>query len=460
MKNQLIKISFLMVVITTVFQSCSDDDVNTIVEESEESVVFTDATTQLIYDWNELWLELDRFTNGMRPNATARALGYIHLAAYETAVTDMAGYTSNEDRLEELNIDFSQREDNVDLNLALNIAYAEAFDHFMFNISPNARGDIFDLRDEKTEELSQNLSQSERENSRQWGRHVARRVIAYSRTDEAAEDQIINQTPDDYVAPVGDGLWVADEGEVAWFPYWGQVRTFVISPSETTSVPFPTTYSTDTSSAYYATMNEVNVVATTAAAQNNEDLWIAEFWSDDVEGLMMSPPGRQISIAIQFIANEDLTHEQSLELLLRLGFAINDAAVSTWDDKYTYNTERPSTYINEYINADFETNLARLVIVPNPSFPGYPSGHATFASAAAGVFIDQFGTDSIDFTDRSHEGRTEFIGTPRSFSSFSTMAEENAYSRVPLGVHIQEDADEGLRLGYEISTAVNNFNLF
>ena len=39
------------------------------------------------------------------------------------------------------------------------------------------------------------------------------------------------------------------------------------------------------------------------------------------------------------------------------------------------------------------------------------------------------------------------------------MAQENAYSRVPLGVHIEQDAIEGLRLGYEISDAINAINL-
>ena len=39
------------------------------------------------------------------------------------------------------------------------------------------------------------------------------------------------------------------------------------------------------------------------------------------------------------------------------------------------------------------------------------------------------------------------------------MAQENAYSRVPLGVHVEEDAIEGLRLGHEISDAVNSLDL-
>lgn len=39
------------------------------------------------------------------------------------------------------------------------------------------------------------------------------------------------------------------------------------------------------------------------------------------------------------------------------------------------------------------------------------------------------------------------------------MAKENAYSRIPLGVHMCMDCTEGLRLGYEISNALNKYQL-
>jgi membrane-associated phospholipid phosphatase len=89
-----------------------------------------------------------------------------------------------------------------------------------------------------------------------------------------------------------------------------------------------------------------------------------------------------------------------------------------------------------------------------PNFPTYPSGHATFSSAAAEVLTDLFGADYA-FTDRSHEGRTEFNGTPRSFPDFYSMALENAYSRVPLGVHFFMDSDAGTELGYKVGKRVN-----
>jgi len=376
----------------------------------------------------------------------------------------MDDYSSNDDRLG-FDIDLSELGNDVNLNLAINEAYARALDHFMFTQPQSiSRRNIRDFRDEMIDELSEGLSDNVVGDSRRWGRHVAQRIIEYSETDEAGEEQVKDPTPEDYVAPVGDGLWVASEDEDAWFPYWREVRTFAITPEQTTSVAFSSrlTYSTDVSSDYYATMNQVYETNNDAANGNDEELWIAEFWADDVEGLMISPPGRQFAIANQLIEQNDLGYERTLELLLRLGFAINDSAVSAWDDKYTYNVQRPSEYIIPVIDADFTTNLSRFTVESNPAFPAYPSGHATFAATGAGVFIDFFGTDEIDFTDNTYldfDYVVDFEGTPRSFTTFTDMAFENAYSRVPLGVHIIEDATEGLRLGYEIADAVNAIDL-
>jgi hypothetical protein len=132
--------------------------------------------------------------------------------------------------------------------------------------------------------------------------------------------------------------------------------------------------------------------------------------------------------------------------------------VATWKYKYQHMVMRPSVYVREVIDADYRTNLFRFISWPDPSFPGYPSGHSTFASAAGGVFIETFGNQT-DFTDHTHEGRDEFRGMPRTFSSFTDMINENAYSRIPLGVHVRMDCDEGVRLGYEISDGVNAWRL-
>ncbi|MCK8479660.1 vanadium-dependent haloperoxidase [Psychroserpens algicola] len=459
MKNPTLKWMLLAVLVFSLLESCANDDDINLITDTEQVLETSDTTTQLIIDWNDLWLEIDRYAFGMRPTSTSRALAYIHLAAYETAVDDMVSFTSNNGRLQGFNIDENQRPDEMDMRIALNRCYARVMDHFMYNVSNGLEASIGELEDEKEDELSEGLSDQLVQNSRQWGNYVAQRVIAYSQTDTEAEQQILDPQPLSYEPPVGDGFWTYSAPEErAWFPYWESVRTFAISSSETSSIPPPIHYSETVNSAYYNQMNEVYVANDTAKEDDNEELWIAEFWSDDVEGLMLSPPGRQFSIAGQLVNQFDLDYESTLTLFLKLGFSLNDAAVSSWADKYEYMVMRPNVYINEFIDPDFQTNLYRLVFWPNPSFPGYPSGHSTFASAAAGIFIDTFG-DSVDFTDRTHEGRTEFRGAPRQFSSFSDMAEENAFSRIPLGVHIRMDCTEGYRLGYEVADAVNGLNL-
>jgi hypothetical protein len=462
MKRKNLRWTVLLACAIFTFTSCTEEDeLITITNTDGDTItsVFSDSTTEMISQWNDLWLELDQYATGMRPNVTSRALAYIHLAAYETAVHEIDGYTTNTDRLIGFTIDFSQRPDNLDIDIALNACYADVLDHFMINVQNGVETGISILENNMQTSLSDEISQDVIEDSVAWGNYVAERVIAYALTDSEAETQILEPQPLSYEPPVGDGFWTysADE-ERALFPYWGGVRTFVISSEETSSVAPPIEYSEDVESAYYAQMKEVQEVNDLAKAEDNEQLWIAEFWSDDVEGLMISPPGRQLAIANQLIEQYDLDYKESLVLLLKLGFSLNDAAVSTWADKYEYMVMRPNVYIHEFIDPEYQTNLFRLVFWPNPSFPGYPSGHSTFASAAAGIFIDKFG-DVTNFTDRTHEGRIEFRGTPRQFSTFSEMAEENAFSRIPLGVHIRMDCTEGLRLGYEISDAVNNYDM-
>lgn len=448
---------FLLGIALFVLSSCDNEQIDADIQTTP--IAITDETTQVILDWNKLWCELDRYALGMRPNASTRALAYIHLAAYEVCVADMVGYNSNKERYVELDIDFMQRESNVNAAIALNACYATAMDHFMYNVRPDIDSKIGILRQEKEAELNQGISNDVVLNSQDWGNYIAERIIAYSQTDTEAETQILSPQPTSYEPAVGIGFWTySDDAERALFPYWFSVRTFVISSAETSTVAPALTYSEDTTSDFYTAMNEVYVSSETARTTDNDDLWIAEFWSNDVEGLMMSPPGRQISIANQLIKQYDVDHESALVLLLKLGFSLNDAAVSTWTDKYEYMVMRPSVYIQEFIDPDFQTNLYPYIYWPNPSFPSYPSGHSTFASAAAGIFIHHFG-NNIDFIDRSHEGRTEFRGNPRSYTTFTQMATENGFSRVPLGVHLRMDCTEGLRLGYEISDAVNNFDL-
>lgn len=459
---------YSILLIGLLLQSCSKDEAFEVSTEelkngkngghndSDGSIGKLD--NDLIVDWTDLFLELDRYVYGMRPNATARAIAYINLATYETAVPGMRSKKSTKNSLDGLEINSTDLSRNINYKIALNSCYADVLDHFLLNLADDKRNRISALEEKIEDRYSKKISDKSLTESREWGKYVAEQIIAYSQTDVAAEEQILEPQPTSYEPPVGDGNWTySADPERALFPYWESVRTFVISPKETTTIA-PLEYSENTDSEYYAQMKQVYEVNNKAKEQQNDQLWIAEFWSDDVEGLMMSPPARQFSIANQLVKKFDLNMEETLTLFVKLGFSLNDGAVATWKYKYEYMVMRPSVYIHDFIDPDFQTNLYKFIYWPNPGFPGYPSGHSCFASAAAGVFIDYFGNE-VNFTDKTHEGRTEFLGAARQFSTMEEMARENAFSRIPLGVHVSMDCEEGLRLGYEISDAINELDL-
>jgi hypothetical protein len=99
-----------------------------------------------------------------------------------------------------------------------------------------------------------------------------------------------------------------------------------------------------------------------------------------------------------------------------------------------------------------------------PNFPAYTSGHAVFGGAVFRTLENFYGTDAISFTIVSDElnGRTRDsqggirARSPRSFSSFSEAAEENAMSRLYLGIHWRFDATEGVKNGRQIADVVTS----
>ncbi len=180
---------------------------------------------------------------------------------------------------------------------------------------------------------------------------------------------------------------------------------------------------------------------------SKEDQWIAEFWSDDLRGLTYSPVSRWFSIGIQMIQKENLTYTESLKLLALLAIGLHDATIICWHEKYKHNVGRPENYIQTYIDTDWKP------FHETPSFPSYPSGHAVLSSAAGQILESYFGK-TYSFTDRSHNHRTEFYGSARSFNTIREMAIENAYSRILMGVHFPEDCEAGLKLGIQVGDII------
>ena len=438
----------LMAATALYFSSCSNQKI-------EDIAVFKtvkEYDSKVVQDWQDMFLVVERYAAVYRPCPAARMSGYVGLAVYEATVSGMPEYQSIAPRYGGLNIPKVETGKEYHWPTVINSVYATLYKRFFANVKAEDLLKIASLESSNNIRFASEISGEVFRRSKELGINVANSVWDYSATDREGHDKYLDPRPSSYVPPAGLGKWKQANGPAAMFPYWGKVRTFAIKEEDKVGVP-PIPYSEDKNSAYYAQGLEVYANTT---PQTYEKQWIAEFWSDDVLGFTFSPPARWLAIGNQILFNEKSNLETGVMTAVKVGLALNDASVACWNTKYLYNIERPITFINKIFSPTW--NIANLTstgfMTGTPPFPAYPSGHATFGAAAAEALVSVFG-NNISMTDRCHEGRSDFNGKPRSFNSLYAMAEENAVSRIWLGVHWRMDSDEGLRMGYNVGRKVN-----
>ncbi|MEM6526486.1 MAG: hypothetical protein AAF693_22025, partial [Bacteroidota bacterium] len=160
----------------------------------------------MVYEWTDQFLALEQYASG-RPNGAARAIAYIYLAAYETAVPQMNGLISRDDRLRGLRIRGAEDGETVNTSLALNPCFEEVINHFLLDLPEELSDQASSFAQEMEDELASDVDESVFENSLEWGQYVANEVIRYSQRDSEAEAQILDPQPLSYEPPVGQGYW-------------------------------------------------------------------------------------------------------------------------------------------------------------------------------------------------------------------------------------------------------------
>lgn len=416
---------------------------------------FTATTTDasVAVQWMNVFLEVERFAPGYRPPVAARSLAYIGLAGYETVVPGSSNYQSVAYTFGGLTVPKPETGKSYRWDVAVNETYYLMMKGFFPHVVNADKAKIEDLHTKLTASFSGDGDELAR--SKKFGQEMATAVLAFSKTDAAGDVAYLRNQPADYVPPTGIGKWqpTAPDYGRALLPYWGKVRTFVASESDKVARA-PLGYSTNVKSTLFAQGLEIYSSTTPIS---KEQQWIGEFWSDDIYKLTFEPAGRWLAVAQQVITKEKSPLDKAVYTYAKIGIGLSDIGVACWNSKYIYNIERPITYIRRTIDPTWATRLNNPISIMEgitPPFPAYPSGHSCFGAVAAEVLTNIFGANYA-MTDRCHEGRTEFNGAPRSFNNFYEMAQENAYSRVVLGVHYRMDCEEGLRMGYAIGRKVN-----
>jgi hypothetical protein len=402
---------------------------------------------QIAFAWFNLQLKLVRETPGFTPPVASRAFGYTGITLYEAVVTGMPEYQSLVGQLNELT-ELPQPELDAVYHwgIVANSALAEISRLLFTTATEENLAAIEELYQTSAMEFEGTVDADVLERSAEYGQAIANATYTWSMTDGGHEGYRTN-FPIDYVAPEGVGFWLptprsnGDTPQSAMQPYWGENRPFVLESGEACMPDAPPEFSEAPESAFYVEAQEVYDTSQTLTEDERE---IALFWADD-PGQTATPPGHSISILTQVLQQEEASLALAAEAYARMGIAVADAFIGCWNAKFVYNLARPVTVIQEWMQPDW------MPLVNTPPFPEFPSGHSVQTAAAAVVLADLFG-DEYTFTDHTHDERDMVA---RTFTSFSTMAEETAMSRLYAGIHYRSAIELGLEQGRCIGAQVN-----
>jgi hypothetical protein len=404
--------------------------------------------------WADRTLHVTRWTPGNTPTFASRALGYIGLTMYESIVNGSPEYQSLAGQLNGLDsLPKPQTGLAYDWILALNAGQASILKNIYQQTSDANKQSIDSLEAVIYTQFAKRQSdQAVIGRSVAYGREVAAAIFEWSKTD-GGHRGYLNNFDKTFEGPVRPGSWkpplyAQSFSHHPLHPFWGKNRTFLVKDGQ---IPTPEMipYDTTPGSAYWLQYMEVYEKEKVLTLDEKE---AALWWGDDPSETL-TPPGHSYLLAAQALRKTNPPLIRWTETFARTGIAVADAFTDCWKWKYEHFSERPNTYITQFIDHEWES------FWPDPPFPAFPSGHAIQSAAAATVLTDLFGAP-FAFTDSTHIGRhrdelrqVEFKA--RSFPSFWEFAVETANSRFYGGIHTRQDNQAGQDAGVLIGKNVN-----
>ena len=293
-------------------------------------------------------------------------------------------------------------------------------------------------------------------------------------------------------------------------PKWGSVKRFTGLHNQKLAA-FPGAEDSDYLSDAHYLRDYVEVMKLGGRAPGSrtpEQSLIGVYWAyDGAQGLGV-PPRLYNQITRSIISRRGLTDVvETAELFAKVNVAMADAGIDAWHHKFVHNLWRPVVGIRNEPKPHGEATPdsfwapfgAPQTNKPGtgprtPPFPAYPSGHATFGAALFQVLrlhfrgepittkevLDAQATDNRDpefsFVSDELDGISQDTdGSVRtrhkkSFSNYPYAIQENAISRVYLGVHwrfdglpkqdatTKEELDVGgVPLGLKVGIEAHNF---
>jgi Vanadium chloroperoxidase N-terminal domain/PAP2 superfamily len=426
---------------------------------------------QILY-WNDVALEANRisFTDKEKseqggPTLSSRALGIIHLAMHDAYVgtSGTATFTSYLGALPAAPVGSS-----------IAAAIAGAAHTALISLYPKQKS----FFDKKLNSLTHILSGEDK--GHRYGCKIALLILAERNNDP-------NNSDAGYFPHTGRGLHKPDPDNVQGFlapNYGAKSKPFAVTARhDLVAPPF-------NNPDYLRAVKQVRglgiapelmgTVPNSYTKRNVDQTLIGIFWGYDGANSIGTPPRLYNQIVREVAMEKNNTLEQNVRLFALVNAAMADAGILAWDQKYIHNFWRPVVGIREHdksmgstgvatnnISNDCDTQWLPLGAPKSnvdgsknftPDFPAYPSGHATFGSAALHITRLFYGvlpgnrkkddlfkncdfvSDEFNGVTKDHAGTIRPCHTRNFPNGLWQMILENGLSRVYLGVHWSFDA--------------------
>jgi hypothetical protein len=288
----------------------------------------------------------------------------------------------------------------------------------------------------------------------QVGQAAAAAILAL-RANDGSDTPLIGTVPP--AAQPGDYRFTPGFN-FAFAPGWGNVSPFALNHAAQYRPDPPYNVA---SKQYAADLNEVKALGgdgtITPSTRTPDQTQIGLFWIE-------SSPLAWNRLARSVSASEGLDLWANARLFGLLNLAMADGYIASWNTKYHYLFWRPVTAIHEADddgNPDTAADPTWTPLQLTYPLPDYDSAHATEGGAAAEVLEQFFGTDDINFSACSLTlpagSRCGEAGEVlRSYSAFSQAANENAESRIFIGIHFRDAVEKGVQHGRQIGKRTVN----